>query len=63
MFSSFNKNSINSINFDDSTSDEEYEVEAILNKRINRVGKIEYLIKWLGYDHKDNTWEPDENIM
>ena len=63
MFSSFNKNSINSINFDDSTSDEEYEVEAILNKRINRVGKIEYLIKWLGYGHKDNTWEPDENIM
>ena len=41
--------------------DEEYEVEKIIKKRI-RNGKIEYLIKWSGYDDKDNTWEPVTNL-
>lgn len=22
----------------------------------------EFLIKWLGYEHRDNTWEPAENL-
>ena len=39
-------------------SDEEYEVETIINKRV-RKGKIEYLVKWKGLDNPDdNTWEP-----
>jgi Chromo (CHRromatin Organisation MOdifier) domain len=41
--------------------DEEYEVEEIKKKRI-RNGKIEYLVKWSGYDDKDNTWEPVTNL-
>lgn len=24
--------------------------------------QIEYLVKWLGYDGKENTWEPAENL-
>ncbi|CAD5207611.1 unnamed protein product [Bursaphelenchus okinawaensis] len=41
--------------------EEAYVVEAILDHRKVR-GKKEYLIKWLGYDNKDdNTWEPVEN--
>lgn len=36
-------------------------VETILNKRVKR-GVTEYLIKWLGYNNSENTWEPEANI-
>ena len=36
-------------------------VETILNKRVKR-GDTEYLIKWLGYNNSENTWEPEANI-
>jgi len=43
-------------------SDEEYEVETIINKRIRR-GKVEYQVKWKGWDNPDdNTWEPVANL-
>jgi hypothetical protein len=38
-----------------------YEVEKILDRRL--VGKQEqYLVKWQGYEHTDNTWEPVKNL-
>ncbi|EPX70621.1 chromodomain protein Chp1 [Schizosaccharomyces octosporus yFS286] len=39
-----------------------YEVERILADRVNKSGKNEYYIKWVGYDSHDNTWEPEENL-
>ena len=43
-------------------SDEEYEVEKIISKRM-RKGKIEYLVKWKGWENpEDNTWEPIANL-
>merc|ERR1712106_142799 len=43
-------------------SEEEYEVETIVNKRL-RKGKPEYLVKWKGWeDPDDNTWEPVANL-
>ncbi|KXN92936.1 Histone-lysine N-methyltransferase SUV39H1, partial [Leucoagaricus sp. SymC.cos] len=38
-----------------------YEVEAILNHKERR-RKTHYLIKWKGYPHSENTWEPEENL-
>ena len=35
--------------------EEEYEVEEVLDSRLHR-GKLQYLVKWTGYD--ETTWEP-----
>lgn len=47
-----------------------YEVEKIVTSRINKKGiwvpisgKKEYLIKWVGYDSNQNTWEPERNLV
>ncbi len=38
-----------------------YEVERIIDKRKVK-GKVQYLVKWTGYSHSDNTWEPKSNL-
>jgi hypothetical protein len=45
----------------DKSSNEEYEVEQILEKR-TMAGKVQYLIKWKGWSAKDATWEPTANL-
>ena len=40
---------------------EEWEVEEVLAKR-KCYGKMQYLVKWLGYPNSENTWEPEENL-
>jgi len=40
----------------------EYEVEKILEYKVNGKGEERYLIKWKGYDENENTWEPPENL-
>ena len=46
---------------DDSSSETEYVVEKILNKK--GYGKnIQYLIKWKDFGDEDNTWEPVGNL-
>lgn len=42
--------------------DTTYSVEKILKTRTKK-GKKEYLIKWLNYSDKFNSWEPAENII
>jgi len=39
----------------------EYEVEKILDHKYVD-GGIQYLVKWLNWDDKDNTWEPCDNL-
>ncbi|KAJ4456503.1 Syntaxin 16 [Paratrimastix pyriformis] len=38
-------------------SDGEYVVEAIRGKRCSKSGQVQYLLKWLGYGERENTWE------
>src|SRR5712672_3078968 len=43
--------------------DPEYEVEAIINHQFfGQMRRLQYLIKWKGYPHSDNTWEPVGNL-
>ena len=44
-----------------SEAEDEYEVELIVDKRVDK-GKVEYLIKWMDWDHDENTWLPEENL-
>jgi len=39
-----------------------YEVERILDVRAGKAGK-EYLVKWSGYDSRNNSWEPAAHIL
>ncbi|KAF8630194.1 hypothetical protein AX17_005471 [Amanita inopinata Kibby_2008] len=39
----------------------EYEVEKILDLRKHR-NQAQFLIKWKGYSHDENTWEPRQNL-
>ena len=43
------------------SSNEEYEVESILNKRVLD-GKLQYIVKWKGYSKNEATWEPLFNL-
>jgi len=42
--------------------DQSYEIEKILNHRLNDNHEYEYLTKWKNYDETHNTWEPFENF-
>jgi hypothetical protein len=50
------------IEIDDSL---EYEVERVLghrNVKRSKGTRKEFLVKWLGYEHKHNTWEPEKHL-
>lgn len=44
-------------------NNEEYMVEEILGKRISRCGRVQYLLKWLGYPDSENSWEDEDNLV
>ena len=43
---------------EDESSDSEFEVESIRDRRVYR-RKVQYLVKWRGYQSEDNSWEPE----
>ena len=45
--------------------DIQYDVEAIVDKRLKDGSNDQYLyyVKWLGYDEAQNTWEPIEHLQ
>ena len=42
--------------------DEQYEVESILARR-GKGNRAQYLVKWVGYDHYESTWEKASNLV
>lgn len=38
-------------------------MERIVDKRRNKKGKTEYLVRWKGYDSEDDTWEPEQHLV
>ena len=49
------------IHLDEETQQPEYEVDKVLdNKMVGR--RRHYLIHWKGYQHSEDTWEPEENL-
>lgn len=50
----------------DDEGDLVYFVETVLDHRLRKSGRksvTEYLIKWRGYSHEHNTWEPESNVF
>ncbi|XP_068998315.1 LOW QUALITY PROTEIN: chromodomain Y-like protein [Embiotoca jacksoni] len=43
-------------------TEEFYEVERIVDRRRNRKGKVEYLVRWRGYGSEGDTWEPETHL-
>ncbi|XP_076601337.1 chromodomain Y-like protein isoform X1 [Chaetodon auriga] len=43
-------------------TEEFYEVERIMDKRKNKKGKVEYLVRWRGYGSEGDTWEPESHL-
>lgn len=40
----------------------QYEVEKVLDARINSKGKWEFFVMWKGWGPESNTWEPESNL-
>lgn len=40
-----------------------FQVERIVDKRKNKKGKWEYLIRWKGYGSNEDTWEPEHHLL
>uniref|UniRef100_A0A915NNC1 Chromo domain-containing protein n=1 Tax=Meloidogyne floridensis TaxID=298350 RepID=A0A915NNC1_9BILA len=47
---------------EDSDADVEYKVESILEKKVGKNGREQYLIKWKGFGPEWNSWEPRKGI-
>ena len=47
---------------DDDEEEEMYEVEKILDHKVDSRGRRRFLLKWKGYSNEDNTWEYEENL-
>ena len=43
------------------SSEPEWDVESIVDEKTTRRG-VQYLVKWVGWPHESNTWEPLENL-
>jgi len=62
-FSDKKRNDIGSDRTDDiKGEDEDFFVEKVIKMRVNKRGKEEFLVKWVGYPLSEATWEPFENL-
>ena len=63
-FSNKKRNDIGSDRTDDIKEEDEdtFFVEKVIKMRVNKRGKEEFLVKWVGYPLSEATWEPFENL-
>ena len=63
-FSDRKRNEIGSDQTDDIKGEDEenFFVEKVIKMRVNKRGKEEFLVKWVGYPLSEATWEPFENL-
>ena len=40
----------------------EFYVEKVIKMHVNKEGREEFLVKWVGYPLSEATWEPFENL-
>ena len=40
-----------------------YDIEAVLDQRLDKKGQREYLVKWVGYDSSFNQWIPHQALV
>uniref|UniRef100_A0A1I7TM74 Chromo domain-containing protein n=1 Tax=Caenorhabditis tropicalis TaxID=1561998 RepID=A0A1I7TM74_9PELO len=40
-----------------------FTVEKVLDKRMGKAGREEYLIQWQGFPESESSWEPKENLQ
>lgn len=52
----------NSSGSDSNSDSETYEVEKILDHRVDSMGRRRFWLKWKGYDYSENTWEKEEDL-
>lgn len=43
-------------------TEEFYEVDRVIDKRKNKKGRVEYLVRWRGYGSEGDTWEPETHL-
>ena len=42
---------------------DQYDIEAVLDQRLDKKGQREYLVKWVGYDASFNQWIPQRALV
>ena len=42
--------------------DDLYVIESIQDIKKNKIGKLRFLVKWVGFGDEDSTWESDDAI-
>ena len=45
-----------------SSEQDEWEVASLRDHRETKPGYVEYLVRWVGYEADDDTWEPRGNL-
>ena len=46
----------------DRDDEHDWQVDKLLNDRVDDRGQREYLVKWKGFSAEEATWEPEDNI-
>lgn len=47
---------------DNNPIEEQFEIEKIIRRRVNRGGTVQYLVKWEGFDCTENSWVDEKDM-